>query len=556
MSRPAHEISRKRPARYTGLAMATNESGGLERLVTELSMRFTGVHVDRIDGEIERGLRLLVEFLGVDRSTLSEFSVDGTSFRHVAAWARSESAPYLTEDVQTELPWYHAHVVRGETLRLERLLDDLPGEAVHEREMAQRTGLKSNLTIPIMVGGRHVLVLATGAIREFRAWPDEVVERVRLVGQILASGLHRKRVESELRAAVTALEGTQKELETHLAEIRQLTDRLESENVYLRAEIRRESGFDAIVGQSPAILNVLAQIAQVAPTDSSVLLLGETGTGKELLARAIHDRSPRRSAPLVTVNCAALPPSLIESELFGHERGAFTGATGAKAGRFELADGGTLFLDEIGELSADLQVKLLRFLQHGEFERVGSALTRRVDVRVVAATNRDLAQAMADTTFRKDLYFRLGVFPIRVPPLRNRREDIPLLVWAYITRRQVKLRRRIERVPKRAMEALMTYGWPGNVRELENVIDRALILSTGSALHFEEMLNAPAHGAAGQPALERLDDVQRAHIRSVLESCSWKIDGKGHAADKLGLNPSTLRSWMERLGITRPPRRE
>jgi formate hydrogenlyase transcriptional activator len=285
-----------------------------------------------------------------------------------------------------------------------------------------------------------------------------------------------------------------------------------------------------------------------------VLLLGETGTGKELLARAIHDASPRRSGPLVIVNCAALPPSLIESELFGHERGAFTWAIGAKAGRFELADGGTLFLDEIGELSADLQVKLLRFLQQGEFERVGSSRPRRVNARIVAATNRDLQQAMADGAFRKDLYYRLGVFPIQVPPLRERREDIPLLVWAYITRRQAQLRRRIARVPKRGMEALMAYAWPGNVRELENVIDRALILSTGSVLHVEDMLKGVVRTPTGQPALERLDDVQRAHIRHVLEGCGWKIDGKGHAAEKLGLNPSTLRSWMERLGITRPAR--
>src|SRR6266446_8680257 len=534
--------------------MATDESSGLEPLLTELSTRFTGLPVDQIDEEIERGLRLLVEFLGTDRSTLSESSPDGTAFTHVAAWARPGLPAYLTHDVLSELPWYHAQVVRGETLRFERFPDDLPGEAVQEKEMVQRTGLKSNLTVPIVIGGRHVCVLATGAVREFRAWPDQIVDRVRLIGQILASGVHRKRVESDLRTALSAVEGARRELEKRLEEIRQLKDRLETENVYLRAEMKRDAGFDAIVGQSPGIMDVLARITQVAETDSSVLLLGETGTGKELLARAIHDTSPRRSAPLVSVNCAALPPSLIESELFGHERGAFTGATGAKAGRFELADGGTLFLDEIGELSADLQVKLLRFLQHGEFERVGSARIRRVDVRIVAATNRDLAQAMADGAFRKDLYFRLGVFPIRVPPLRDRREDIPLLVWAYINRRQAQLRRRIERVPKRAMEALMAYAWPGNVRELENMIERALILSTGSALHVDEILNTAAHSPAGQPVLERLDDVQRAHMHRVLEACGWKIDGKGHAAEKLGLNPSTLRSWMERLGITRPAR--
>jgi Sigma-54 interaction domain len=242
-----------------------------------------------------------------------------------------------------------------------------------------------------------------------------------------------------------------------------LAHRLEAENVYLRTEIRRETGFDKIVGESQAILHVLKNVAQVAAVDSSVLLLGETGTGKELLAHAIHDKSPRRSAPLVTVNCAALPPSLIESELFGHEKGAFSGATGSKTGRFEVAEGGTLFLDEIGELSVDLQVKLLRVLQHGEFERVGSTRPRKVDVRIVAATNRDLAQAMANGAFREDLYFRLSVFPIHVPPLRDRRQDIPLLVWAYINRRQAQLGRRIDRIPKRAMEALMAHAWPGNV---------------------------------------------------------------------------------------------
>ncbi len=232
--------------------MATDESSGLEPLLTELSTRFTGLPVDQIDDEIERGLRLLVEFLGTDRSTLSEYSPDGKGFAHVAAWARPGLAVYLTEDVQTELPWYHAQVARGETLRFERFPDDLPAEAVLEQEMVRRNGLKSSLTVPIAVGGRHVCVLATGAIREFRTWPDQVVDRVRLIGQILASGLHRKRVETELRAAVTAVEGARNELELRLDEIRQLKDRLESENVYLRTEIRRESGFDTIVGQSPA----------------------------------------------------------------------------------------------------------------------------------------------------------------------------------------------------------------------------------------------------------------------------------------------------------------
>jgi transcriptional regulator with GAF, ATPase, and Fis domain len=223
-------------------------------------------------------------------------------------------------------------------------------------------------------------------------------------------------------------------------------------------------------------------------------------------------------------------------------------------GRFELADGGTLFLDEIGELALDLQVKLLRVLQHGEFERVGSTRPRQVDVRIVAATHRDLGRAMADGRFREDLYFRLSVFPIQLPPLRARREDIPLLVWSCITRRQSQLGRTIERVPKRVMEALAAYAWPGNVRELENVIERALILSPGSTLRLEETWGAETRGAASQPSPDRLDEVERAHIRRVLEACAWKIDGKGHAAAKLGLNPSTLRSRMAKLGLRRPAR--
>jgi transcriptional regulator with GAF, ATPase, and Fis domain len=245
--------------------------------------------------------------------------------------------------------------------------------------------------------------------------------------------------------------------------------------VYLREEINRAYGFDDIVGRSPAIQQVLARVTQVAPMSTTVLLLGETGTGKELLARANHHRSPRRPSPLITVNCAALPPTLIESELFGHEKGAFTGATTAKVGRFELAHGGTLFLDEIGDLPLDLQPKLLRVLQAGEFQRVGGIRTVKVDVRILAATNRDLSRALAEGRFREDLYYRLGVLPILVPPLRSRREDIPLLVWAIIERRRAELGRRVERVPESVMEALLGYAWPGNVRELENLIERALI---------------------------------------------------------------------------------
>jgi transcriptional regulator with GAF, ATPase, and Fis domain len=357
------------------------------------------------------------------------------------------------------------------------------------------------------------------------------------VGQILAHALYRARAEAELRA--------------RLAEIGQLHARLEAENAYLREEVDRVHGFDDIVGRSPAIRQVLARVAQVAPMGTTVLLLGETGTGKELLARAIHHRSPRHSGPLIAVNCAALAPTLIESELFGHEKGAFTGATSARVGRFELAHGGTLFLDEIGELPLDLQAKLLRVLQDGEFQRVGGTRTVKVDVRILAATNRNLAQALAEGRFREDLYYRLGVFPIPVPPLRDRREDIPLLVWAIIERRQGKLGRRIQRVPQLVMDTLSSYAWPGNVRELENVVERALILSPGPALRLDEPF--PVTGAVTTgPLVERLDHVERAHLMQVLDRHGWRIDGRGHAAEALGLHPNTLRGRMKKLGIRRP----
>jgi len=366
-------------------------------------------------------------------------------------------------------------------------------------------------------------------------WSDATESRVRTIGQILATAIHRQRTEAVLSAQI--------------AEIRRLQASLEAENAYLRAEVAPAADFEGIVGQSPAIRTALARASQVAPLNTTVLLLGQTGTGKELLARAIHELSPRRDHILVKVNCAALPPTLIESELFGHEKGAFTGATATRSGRFELAHQGTLFLDEIGELPLDLQPKLLRVLQDGQFERVGGTRTYQVDARVIAATNRDLLRAIAEGRFREDLYYRLAVFPMLVPALRERREDIPLLVWSIVERRGRELGRKIERVPRRVMDALVSYDWPGNVRELENVIERALILATGSTLHVEEPI-----AVAARPASERLDAIERQHILRVLDRCGWRIHGQGNAAALLGLRPSTLRSRMQKLGIRRPAR--
>ena len=352
------------------------------------------------------------------------------------------------------------------------------------------------------------------------------------------------------RTDVTELEESRLALEASLDQVREMKDRLESENAILVQNIPRLSDFGEIVGRTPALSVLLEQVRRVAGTDAPVLVLGETGTGKGLIARAIHERSPRSARPLVTVNCAALPPTLIDSELFGYEKGAFTGAIARTPGRFEVADRGTLLLDEIGELPLDLQAKLLRVLQTGEFERLGSSKTMRVDVRLIAATNRDLEREVREGRFRADLFYRLSVFPLTLPPLRNRPEDIPLLVWHYIERRQAPLGRRIERVPERVMRALCAYSWPGNIRELENVLERALILSDGSTLATDPMflegrLDSEAASAGS------LAEVERQYIIDVLQQCGWKVAGRGNAADRLGLNRSTLLSRMKKLGITR-----
>jgi predicted ATPase/transcriptional regulator with GAF, ATPase, and Fis domain len=340
-------------------------------------------------------------------------------------------------------------------------------------------------------------------------------------------------------------------------EVSRLRDRLQAENVYLQEEIRTQHNFEEIIGRSPALERVLRQVEQVAPTDATVLITGETGTGKELIARAIHNHSPRRGHTLVTVNCGAISAGLVESELFGHERGAFTGALQRKIGRFELADGGTIFLDEIGDLPLDLQVKLLRVLQEGEIERVGGGRTIPVNVRVIAATHRDLAAAVAAGTFRSDLFYRLDVFPIHIPPLRERPEDIPLLVRYFVAQCGLKMGKRIEAIPRHVLDALTGYGWPGNIRELRNVIERSVIISTGSTLQLGEWLPASypvvvaadsAAGAVGQT----LEEVERRYIVTVLERTGWRVSGERGAARVLGLKPTTLEARMKKLHVFRP----
>lgn len=337
------------------------------------------------------------------------------------------------------------------------------------------------------------------------------------------------------------------ELQGAYEEIKQLKDQLQQENLYLREQIELHYKHEDIVGTSKGLKNVLVQIEQVAVTNSTVLLLGETGTGKEVLARAVHNLSGRKNRTMVKMNCAALPSTLVESELFGHEKGAFTGAIAQKMGRFEVASGSTLFLDEIGELPLALQAKLLRVLQEQQFERLGSSKTIEVDVRIIAATNQNLHNAVQEGRFREDLYYRLNVFPVQIPPLRDRAEDIPLLVWNFVKEFEQTVGRTIENIPKKSMDALQRYPWPGNIRELRNVIERAMILSQEGVLQIQ----LPTIKEAPTTTTMTLEAFERQHILSVLEKTGWRVRGQNGASEVLGLKPSTLESRMKKLGIQR-----
>jgi formate hydrogenlyase transcriptional activator len=406
-------------------------------------------------------------------------------------------------------------------------VERFPSEIVR-RLLAE--GLQSAVCIPLLRGDRALGTLNVASMREAAFTPDDVA----LLTQI----------GNELAIAV----------ENALAfrQIEELKDKLAEEKLYLEDEIRTEYDFEEIVGDSQSLKRVLRDVETVAPTDSTVLIQGESGTGKELIARAIHNLSGRRQRTFVKVNCAAIPTGLIESELFGHEKGAFTGAISQKIGRFELADKGTLFLDEIGDIPLELQPKLLRVLQEREFERLGSTRTVKVDIRLVTATNRDLSQMIASREFREDLFYRLNVFPITLPPLRERREDIPLLARYFTQKYARRMNRGIETIPSEAMEALTNWNWPGNVRELENLIERAVILTRGAALHvpLAELRNGgEAAPATGTPTT--LEEAEREHILRALRESKWVVGGPLGAAARLGLKRTTLQSRMQKLGIKR-----
>jgi PAS domain S-box-containing protein len=764
-----------------------------QTLLSELSTAFVNLPNGEANRKIDEWLQRLVEFLGADRGSIMEFSLDETTLYFAHSYQASEFKSLHREISADQFHWYKRQLREGKALVLSKLPDDLPEEAKAEREYFLQLGSKSHLAIPLSIGGSSLGALTFDLIRSYRIWPDELVSSLFLIGDIFATTIARERADAEamqnrarlagiiesamdaiitidenqrillfnnaaeamfgcseaeamgqlverfipegvrdtyredirsfgnakvakramgrlgaihgLRAdgrefpieasisqvaaggeklftvilrditerlqAENALRESEKrfrmladatpvliwqsgvdmlctyfnrnwleftgrteeqelgsgwtegvhpddytrcvqtyiesfdrrepfemeyrlrradgeyrwildrgvpffaqdgafagylggciditerkrdeeDLHAALTEVSELKNRLQEENIYLQEEIKLAHNFDEIIGNSDALKFVLSKIEQVALTDTTVLLLGETGTGKELAANAIHVHSARKDRPLVKVNCSSLPATLIESELFGHEKGAFTGAQARKIGRFELANRGTILLDEIGELPLEVQPKLLRVLQDGTFERLGGSQPIKVNVRVIAATNRDLKTAVEKSLFRKDLWYRLNIFPITMPPLRQRREDIQLLVSFFVDKFSRRIGRYIESVSPATMKELQNYSWPGNIRELSNVIERAVINTHGPVLTLADKLDVPRENSSLSDETKSLEEMEREFILRRLELTDWKIEGTGGAAESLGINSSTLRNRMKKLGIQKP----
>jgi len=645
---------------------ACNERLVFEELLSTLSAQFVNLTPDQVDDAIQGALQKILEFFGVDRCGLLQILHDKQAWRitHVAISENSPPVPVGVDLPVSSHPWaYDMLVGKGQPVVFSNL-EELPPEAAPDKQVYREMNVSSLLDIPITNGELVTHVIALNTVNFECVWPQELLPRLRLLGDIFVNALNRRNADQALRVseerltlAASAAEAglwilnmetgqiwatqicrelldlsktgdltwekflkvihpedrsgvevmKRKALETgkverieyrilcpdgshrwiasrgkssgsaqgqpaslmgvsiditrnkaleglvkeQFAEINKLKLQLEQENSYLRDEVKAERGLGAIVGSSDVLHYVMFRARQVAPTDATVLILGETGTGKSLVANEIHEMSQRNKKSLITVNCAGLPGNLIESELFGREKGAFTGAHARQLGRFELADGGTIFLDEIGEMPLSLQVKLLRVLQDGEFERLGSSRTLKVDVRVIAATSRDLKADIAAGRFREDLYYRLHVFPLSIPPLRLRPDDIPQLAEYFIERYAKKFSKRFKTIAKGTMPRLIAYSWPGNVRELEHLIERGVITSDGLEFRLADSLEEDMVSTPEVIPSAGFDAVARTHILQVLEKTNWKIEGKGGAAETLGLHPSTLRFRLKKLGVKR-----
>ncbi|MHC4153164.1 MAG: sigma-54-dependent Fis family transcriptional regulator, partial [Planctomycetota bacterium] len=507
-----------------------------EELMSKLSATFINIKAADIDKNIERGLQIIAEFLDVQRANLFQFSHNQEilTLTHSVARDGVKTSPRIL--FNHKHPWFTKKLIGKESFCFSKPAE-LPKEAKAEKEYLLQQKIKSAFIIPLVAAGVTHGCITLSAIKRERQWPDSLKHQLMLLSEVFSNVLLRKQADEKISE--------------HLLEIKQLKDRLEQENIYLRQEIGIENVSDEIIGQSDALRYVLYRVEQVASTNSTVLLLGETGTGKELIARAIHQKSNRTDRPLITVNCTALPGNLIESELFGRAKGAFTGAHEKQIGRFELAHKGTIFLDEIGELPLELQTKLLRVLQDGTFQSLGNPQTIKVDVRVIASTNRDLRDAMRKGDFREDLYYRLDVFPITIPPLRMRKDDIPLLIHTFVNKFSRKMAKTIDKVPNASLKALQDYDWPGNVRELQHVIERAVITSPGTSLCLTDALETPSVENSAPDNTRRLKEREREHIIKILQETNWRIEGEKGAARILDINPNTLRYRMNKLGIHR-----
>lgn len=502
----------------------------LERALGDFAVQAINLTDDQVPGAIRRLLGDLGERLGLERCSVFRVAGDSALAESTVVTAAGSVESERHQLTSEFLPWSSRELLAGRIVSFASR-NDIAEE--RDRETFARAGIEAGVCVPFRVASR-----VAGAIGIFRAaprrWPAGLVQHVDRMGGLLGHVFDRLRREEELRR--TTLEA------------RRLKDELQAENVYLRREERERLGGAGIVGQSPAFVRVMQQISQVAATNSTVLLLGETGTGKELFATQIHELSTRHTRAMVRVNCAAIPATLIESELFGREKGAFTGALARQSGRFELADQSTIFLDEIGDLPSEVQVKLLRVVEERTVERLGSPRPIIVDTRIVAATHRNLEQRVQEGSFREDLYYRLNVFPIQVPPLRERIEDIPLLVWRFVEEFSKAFGKRVDTIDRDSLAALQEYQWPGNIRELRNTVERAMIVATNRRL----TIALPHASSASARRSTRLADVERDHIRSVLESTRWRIRGPGGAADRLAVKPTTLETRMAKLGIRRP----
>ncbi len=504
-----------------------------EKLLFELIISFMNAPAEQIDQRVEQTLQQIGELSGLDRTDFAQINKENGKLQVTHSWTAKGVVSIRGMFAEEGFPLLTRLLTSKNKEILFENPHDLPEESLTDSQSFEKVGIKSGLMIPYFCKGKFVCVVCLGTHASFNPqWSERLVQRLKLIAEIISHAMIRKETDLELQDSFLKIEALKKQLH--------------KENISLKKEIESIQAHTKIIGGSNATQKMLEKIRQVGKTGSSVLITGETGVGKSLVAAAIHRCSLRKKRAMLTVNCAALPSSLVEGELFGREKGAYTGALTKQIGRFEIADGSTIFLDEIGEMSLELQVKLLRVLEEGEFERLGSSKTLYTDMRVITATNQNLAKKIKEEKFREDLYFRLNVFPIHVAPLREREDDIMALAWFFIQQLSASMGRQIDTIAKDSIDAIKSYSWPGNVRELRNVIERAFIVDTGRELQ----VTLPNTDQSG-PLLD-LKTHEREYILKVINSCNWRIRGHKGAAEILGLKPTTLYSRMKKLDIKRP----